>query len=173
MPLPNRRTVRLPHFDYGGHGSYFITVCTYNRQEIFGDVRNGIICLNHLGALVWQQYRQSFSMRPHFTDEAFIVMPNHWHALIGITRPWPDEPMPETSRNEAFARPVPDTLTSMVRGLLAAVTSRAKTLGFTERLWQGRFWDHVVRDEKEYVLIKEYILNNTRRWCDDRFHPNP
>ncbi len=170
MPLPNRRTVRLLQYDYSAPGAYFITVCARNRRHIFGEVQNGIVCLNDLGALVWREWLNSFEMRPAFTAGAFIVMPNHWHGIVHIL---PTETLqPEAPHIEAFGRPAKASLTSFIRGLKSSITSGAQNeLGWLDGpVCQGRYWDHVIRDEEDYRRIDAYIRQNPARWRNDCFY---
>ena len=168
--LPQRRSVRLQLFDYGAAGDYFITVCTYEQRECFGHIRNGVMCLNALGALVWDEWQKTFEKRVDFSAGAFIVMPNHWHGIVCITRK-PEEIYSE-DRIEVFGGSKKDTLATMLKGMKAAVTSRAdKEYDFAGKLWQRGFYDHVVRDAAAYEIIDHYIRNNPGKWQDDCFHP--
>ena len=170
MPLPNRRTVRLPRFDYGAHGAYFITVCARDRAHVFGTVRGGRMCLNDLGALVWREWLRSAEIREEISAGAFIVMPNHWHGLVHFHRPpyAPYDPL----RVEAFGKPTKGTLPGLMRGLKSAITSCATAeLGWPGGpVCQSRHWEHVGRNADEYDRIEEYILCNPQRWEDDCFH---
>lgn len=168
---PERKHIRLPNFDYGHESAYFITICAHKRQPLFGGIQRGIMCLNALGALVWEEWQKTFVMRPNFISNAFIVMPNHLHALFTITREPGDEWNP--SRIEAFSRPSKDTTAAIIRGTKSAITSAARKSGLAEsdvKLWQSRYWDHVVRDWQEYDRIYHYIRDNPRCWRDDCFH---
>jgi len=165
--LPNRKSARLQQFDYGRSGDYFITVCSRNQVCCFGEIRNEIMCLNDLGAIIWEQWIKSFAMRPLFEDHGFIVMPNHWHGLVRIGG---GESNFDPDRYEDFSKPSSNTIQAMLRGMKSAISSQAVKLGFENGIWQDRFHDHVVKDNEEYHKIKAYIGNNVRNWKGDCFY---
>lgn len=128
------------------------------------------MCLNNLGQLIWQEWKKTFQMRPHFSEGAFIVMPNHWHGIVKIIRPDHESGV---DRIETFGGSKSDTLASMMRGMQSAITSRAKNeYGFTDKLFQRSYYDHVIRDVPSYWRIHYYILNNPKNWKKDCFLRN-
>lgn len=167
--LPKRRTVRLQGFDYGSENTYFVTICAFRQRHLFGEIQNGIICLNDLGAATWEEWEKTFRLRPHYISHAFQVMPNHLHGLISITRA--PEDIWDNARIAAFGWSPKDTLATMIGGYKSTITSFARnTLGIKAKVWQSRFYDHVVRNQKEFDKISRYICNNTRNWKDDCFY---
>lgn len=84
--IHHRRSIRLKGYDYTQPGAYFITICTYQRDEIFGEVINGEMKLSALGEIVRQEWFRSAEIRKEirlFEDE-FTVMPNHLHGINWI-----------------------------------------------------------------------------------------
>ncbi len=77
-PLPQRKSPRLAGYDYSSEGIYFVTICTYQRQHLFGDVVNDAMVLNNLGQLVYKTWLSIPSHKPHVMLDDFVVMPNHW-----------------------------------------------------------------------------------------------
>jgi len=82
---PRRRSIRLPNFDYAGNATYFITVCTFNRQSIFGTITDGRMSLTDLGHIVEDELAASLHIRPELDVHHSVVMPNHLHVLLTIT----------------------------------------------------------------------------------------
>lgn len=80
----HRRTIRVAGFDYRDNGSYFVTVCTHDRDCLFGDIRNGVAELNEIGRVVADCLEQIPSHYPGIAIHASVVMPNHVHALLHI-----------------------------------------------------------------------------------------
>ena len=81
----HRRSIRLKGYDYAQPGAYFVTICTYQRDEIFGEVINGEMRLSALGKIVREEWLRSAEIRKEiqiFEDE-FMIMPNHFTKLIG------------------------------------------------------------------------------------------
>jgi len=82
----HRRSIRLKGYDYTRPGAYFITICTHNREPLFGRVVDGEMVLNALGEIVWEEWFRSARIRDEielFPDE-FVVMPNHVHGIVWI-----------------------------------------------------------------------------------------
>src|SRR5690606_1594854 len=79
-------STRLKNWDYGWNAPYFVTICTQNRECFFGDVVGGDMVLNDIGKIVETEWLKTFEMRPDMNLEMgqFVVMPNHFHAIIGI-----------------------------------------------------------------------------------------
>jgi putative transposase len=80
------QTFRLQNWDYGSEGLYFITICTQDREHFFGEINNGKMILSEIGKIVQSEWLKTPSMRPDMNLELveFVVMPNHFHAIIYI-----------------------------------------------------------------------------------------
>jgi putative transposase len=75
---------RLRGWDYSGNGHYFITINTYNRVCLFGDIVDGTMILNDFGKIATDEWYKSFDIRRELFLDAFILMPNHLHAIVGL-----------------------------------------------------------------------------------------
>src|SRR4030042_6977970 len=86
MSLPNRgrRSIRLQGYDYTQGGAYFITVCTHNKEHIFGEVRNGEMNLYEQGRIIEEEWSNTAIRRPDVKLDQFVIMPNHFHGIIWI-----------------------------------------------------------------------------------------
>ncbi len=161
-------SARLPHWDYGAMGAYFITICTKNRIHFFGTIQNGNMQLSPLGNIVQQEWLQTFELRTDMalTMGAFIVMPNHFHAIIIIGA---NTYNTDDGNGGTFA-PQSKNLASVVRGFKSAVTTQARKMGNTDFNWQPRFHDHIIRDDASFDNIQQYIYNNPSKWDADTFN---
>jgi REP element-mobilizing transposase RayT len=82
--IHHRRSIRLKEYDYSQMGAYFITICTHNRQCLFGMITNNELHLNEQGKMIynyWQKLTTGFS---HIQLDEFVVMPNHLHGIVFI-----------------------------------------------------------------------------------------
>ena len=82
-----RRSIRLPGYDYTQPGAYFVTICTHNREPLFGQVVDGdVVVLNQWGQVVWEEWFKTAQVRPYVElfENEFVVMPNHIHGIIWI-----------------------------------------------------------------------------------------
>ena len=90
--IHHRRSIRLKGYDYSQNGLYFITICTQNREHLFGTISNGQMALNPMGEIAHTEWFKTASMRPNIRLHEFIVMPNHIHGIIEII-PTPPHPV--------------------------------------------------------------------------------
>lgn len=147
--LPNRKKNRLAGFDYSIAQAYFITICTENRRQLFwkdvGAVidRPEQIPLSNLGIIVRQCIEAIPEHYPAITVENSVIMPDHVHLLLQIN-----------SDREGRSMTAP-TISTVIRMMKCAVTKKA---GFF--VWQKGFYDHVVRGDKDYQEIWNYIEGN-------------
>ncbi|MFN7355948.1 MAG: hypothetical protein ACK5UZ_11575, partial [Pseudanabaena sp.] len=84
--IHHRRSIRLQGYDYSQSGAYFVTICTFQRQHLFGEVNNGEMQLNVTGQIIsaiWQKSPQHF---PNVEIDEFILMPDHLHGIIVISQ---------------------------------------------------------------------------------------
>jgi len=149
----------LPNFDYSTPGAYFITVCTKNRKCILWNnvgasiARPHNIPLSAYGKIVNQAICNIPLHYPAVTVDNYTIMPNHIHLLLQINTDADGRPM------------VAPTISTIVQQMKGIVT---KQVG--ESIWQKLFHDHIIRGEKDYLKIWEYIENNPAKWKEDCFY---
>ena len=169
-----RRSVRLPAHDYTSPGAYFLTICTAHRVCLFGSVRNQDVVLSKLGVLAGVLWRQAPSHVEGIDLDAFVVMPNHLHAIVVIPGDGRGTACraPTEARPETFSHPRKGSLATLVRSYKSAVTKEAgRILGIRE-VWQRGFYEHVVRGRIQLLRVRDYIENNPISWAtDDYFRP--
>jgi hypothetical protein len=81
----NRRSIRLPHYDYRGQGAYFVTICSYQREELFGAVKDGDVLLNSFGEFLPKVWARCVDDGHQPEPYDFVVMPNHVHGIIWLS----------------------------------------------------------------------------------------
>ncbi len=84
MPEHTRQSHRLRDYDYTREGAYFVTICTYQRAHLFGQITDGVMELNPRGQIAFEEWVQTAVLLPNVTVPVFVVMPNHIHAIIVI-----------------------------------------------------------------------------------------
>jgi len=82
----HRRSIRLKGYDYFQEGGYFVTICTHNRECLFGNIINSQMELNEYGLEVVKGWLKTPELRPNIELDEFIVMPNHLHGIVIIRR---------------------------------------------------------------------------------------
>ena len=165
-------SARADWHDYDG-GSYFITICTKNREHFFGEIVNGEMVLSDIGKYAEEQFKNVSSHYPYAEIPLWTIMPNHLHAIVIIdgNKTKYDRRVVETWR-AASLRDIANLqgwLSVVIGGLKSSITRFANenALDFA---WQPRFHDHIVRDTPEMNRIADYIKNNVANWKDDEFY---
>ena len=137
-----RNSNRMPAYDYQSSGAYFITICTGDRQPYFE------IPLLHTALLEnWYDLPRRF---PGVVLDEFVIMPDHIHGILWF-------------KGDTKSRP---TLGKVVGAFKSLVTvawrnyHNNKGIQCTSHLWQRDYHEHVIRNEEDLLLIREYILNN-------------
>jgi REP element-mobilizing transposase RayT len=134
-----------------------------NGEPLLGTVKNGICGLSEIGSDVAIRLQHIPVVNANTILEEFIVMPNHFHAIIIIDRHAGDY------ISNQFQRPRKHSLSMMINAAKWATTKWCQANNY-HFAWQDKFYDHVIRNEQEYWAIKNYIINNPRNWQQDRFY---
>lgn len=161
--IHDRKSYRLPGWDYSAGGIYFITICSRERECIWGEIKDDEMVWNVMGALIDEELEESFKIRQELDSYYWVVMPNHLHALIHLRN---SEKRGFSPQNIKYKKMRPKSLSSFVAGFKSHITRR---IGHS--IWQKGFHDHHIRNEKEYIKKQEYILNNPKSWDEDEHNP--
>jgi REP element-mobilizing transposase RayT len=165
----HRHSIRLPRFNYARDGFYFVTICTEGRECFFGEISDGEMYLNPLGGIVdaiWGELPEHF---PNAELDAFIIMPNHVHFVLRIEK-WIQTGVEEDAmdaQNGGFAggnNPMlHQNLPRMIRWFKGRTTFECRKT-HTTFAWQRNYYECVVRSERHYENIAEYIKSNPSKW---------
>lgn len=165
----NRRSIRLKGYDYSQQGMYFITICTKNRECLFGKIQDGNMILNDCGSIADQQYQKIPLRFPNAILDKYIIMPNHIHGIIQL------EEVP-LSLHRTTVKVVP-TLGEIIGAFKSECTSgylkyiNINNLNRSCMLWQKNYYEHIIRNETGLAKIREYIQNNPVKWDEDKENP--
>jgi REP element-mobilizing transposase RayT len=178
--VKGRQSIRLPAYDYSGQGGYFITTCTKDRAHLFGRIIPGcrrddgrtVKQCNGYGAIVSDCWQALAGVHPNIRLDDYVVMPNHFHAILVFTGPVADvfgtrldrAPKMSTRRNMALSRLIGRFKMQTAKGI-----NRLRGTPGTS-VWQRNYWEHVIRDEKEWLVLREYILFNPAKWEHDKLN---
>ena len=182
---------RAPFWDYGWNAMYFITICTQNRAPWFGEITKGVMYLSKIGQIAQNEWLKTFEIRPDMNlwMGEYVVMPNHFHAIIGIGENQFNrkrgaqrggEAMHCVSTTNANAKtraqktknlfgPQSKNLGSIIRGFKIGVKVSAQQI-HSHFAWQSRYHDHIIRNERVFLRITQYIKNNPAHWKKDTFY---
>ena len=178
--IHHRRSIRLDGYDYSQEGLYFVTICTEKRDCLFGKISNGIMVLNEMGIIAYHEWLATPVIRKNVGLDVFVVMPNHIHGIIIIKESGRGGELNSPNNNEeegVFNTPrrlhsPSQTIGSIVRGYKSSVTGKINALQNAKGIvvWQSNYWEHIIRDERSYSNISEYIINNPTNWTTDKLY---
>lgn len=154
--LPKRKQLRLKDFDYSQNGYYFITICTHNKQNLFGDIVGATLRgrPNHPDIMI---EKWLFELENKFQNVKvcdYVIMPNHIHFIISQSGDHTGSPLRniigwfKTMTTNEYIRMVKSNIFTPFKG----------------KLWQRNYYEHIIRDENDYMTKAEYILNNPIKW---------
>ena len=154
MEIPDRKSNRIKEYHYSASGAYFITVCTEDRVKILskitgihGETPDSGVELLRYGMIADKYIRQMDEFYDHLSVDHYVIMPDHIHLLITLH----DVPGSEQDRLSAIAR-------------FVGSFKRFCNKEYGRNIWQGRFYDHVIRNQDDYNEVWQYIDNNPTKW---------
>jgi REP element-mobilizing transposase RayT len=168
----HRRSIRLPGYDYRTPGAYFITICSWQRECLFGEVINDKMQLSPYGKTVLFNWSLLPKRYQNVALDNFIVMPNHVHGII-VLKGSPERNSTE-SKKFGHRKSKIHPLSEIVRGLKTSSARRINQMRYLTSLsvWQRGYYEHIIRNEESLVAIREYIVNNPLLWGKDELYPH-
>lgn len=163
MEYPKRKQVRLKDYDYSQNGAYFVTICTKDRKSILSEiVGNGlcavpIIQLSQIGIEVEKSIKYIHTdVNNIISVDNYVIMPNHIHMLM-------------TMSSGGHGNP---PLQDVIGYFKSYTTKRHNEINNTVNisLWQRSFYEHIVRNEQDYLEIWDYIDTNAFKWDKDKYY---
>lgn len=178
-------SARLQTWDYGSNGTYFVTICTHNRQHFFGEIvpkapqGNAGMELNAIGQLaekIWLEIPQHF---PFVELGNFVIMPNHTHGILIINKSFVNDDAAAVETQLIASLPndggFAGNKNPMINGNISRIIRWYKgRCSFEMRrinsdfAWQARFHDHIIRNADAFERIQTYIENNPQNWNNDQ-----
>ncbi len=153
MDLPIRKNIRLRDYDYSKGGVYFITICTKNKNPNLWDINVGTTIgrppLSGNGQVIDDTINSINTFYPSVGIDKYVIMPNHVHMLISLS----------DNDGQTLQTPKIGRIIQHLKGFAS------KRIGYP--VWQSRYYDHIIRDEKDYLLRWKYIDENPLKWEDD------
>ena len=170
--LPKRKHPRLKKYDYSSAGAYFITICIDRRKCLLSRIKNfndasvgrGLapavtkgIEYTKYGQIAEEQLLLLEKRYPYLKIDRYVIMPNHIHAVLIL------------GNRTAGASPRP-TVEDIVCAYKSLTTRECKKIGLASNLFQTSFFEHVIRDQKDYEKIVKYIHENPAGWYFDELY---
>jgi len=178
-------STRLQNWNYGWNAAYFVTICTQNHKCYLGNIAETQdlpslpeMVLSDVGKIANQYWNESPNHFPFVELGEFVIMPNHVHGIIIINKKNAQNDdiygdanvvtqnfaslLQQKQQQNKFG-PQSKNLASIIRGYKSGVKKYA-TMNHIDFAWQPRYHDHIIRDNKSFQHISNYILNNPLNW---------
>jgi len=145
-----------------------VTMVMFQRACVFGDIVDREMRLNNFGQIVTQTWEWLSKQYPYIEVDLYIVMPNHFHGILQIIE------LADDCRGGS--RPAPTKIKTLGQLIGAFKTVSAKHINQIRHtsgspVWQRNYYEHIIRNEKEYEDIWNYIDANPKNWVDDQLNP--
>lgn len=156
MNLPKRKNIRLNDYNYSSNGAYFITICTKNKENLLWK-NVGANCvrpldqlpLSKIGIVIENEIYKLNTVYENIKVDKYQIMPNHIHLIIFIYE--------DSNGRTQFA----PTISRIIKQFKGSIT---KQIEFS--IWQKSFYDRIIRNEKEYQEVWNYIHNNPLKYLE-------
>jgi putative transposase len=155
---------------------YFVTICTYNRICLFGDIEKGTMLLSPEGEIIKEEWLQTAKFHPDVELDSFVIMPNHFHCIIVMNEKGGSNgkvtlqgaPIAERSGKAAS-----NSTATIVRLFTSVTSKRINQMHglFGTPVWQQNYYEHIIRSDDELNNIRGYILDNPLNWPEDDENP--
>ncbi len=173
MITHQRRSIRLPGYDYTDGGAYFVTICVAHFQHKLGNVINAEMQLTELGEIAARSWSNIQTQYPTASTDIFCVMPNHVHSIISIFNTRRGEVTSPLTAEGGETPPLRQvTLGQVIAYYKFETTKKINELLQMPRrkFWQRNYYERVIRNDREYEAIYNYILANPANWAEDEYH---
>ena len=147
------KRLRLPGYDYSTQGAYFVTICTKDRRRILSSISEDHLpfsiepSLTEIGKCLDLSISSIPDHYPGVYVDQYVIMPNHVHILL---------------RFETDARAKLGRIIQQLKGFVTKQCGKA--------IWQDKYYDHIIRDEGDYLTRYQYIVSNPGKWAEDEYY---
>lgn len=159
MRTNKRKSMRLRDYDYSQQGVYFVTICSYKKLHVFGEITDGEMILNDMGRAVVNTLETLPQRFPGIDVDAYVVMPNHVHGILAIiTNSGPDQ---QDRRKMLLSKAVGYMKMNAAKRINSMLQRRGVPV------WQRNYYERILRDQYELDSVRDYIATNPMRWAED------
>ena len=158
--FPKRKNLRLENYDYSQNGGYFVTICTYNRSRIFGEISGNTVGATLCGRpnepdkIIKNWLFEIENKYPGTKIDCYIVMPDHIHFIVLKTGDHTGSPLQQIV--DWFKT---QTTNEYIKGVKSGLYEP-----YEKHLWQRGYYEHIIRNQKDLDEIRHYIENNPVKW---------
>ena len=177
--LPKRKSIRLKEYNYSEMGLYFLTICTDKRRKILskivgvgvpddpifnpqtvgvGVLDDPRVELTAYGKIVDKYINQLNDFYENICVEQYVIMLNHIHMILFVRD------------DGSSGTPTPTDKPNAVIPAFVSTFKRFCNKEIGENIWQRYYYDHVIRNQRDYEEISKYIYENPLKWQFDELY---
>ena len=156
MVLKHRKLQRWNKWDYSENGWYFVTICVKDKLPMLGNISDGLMMLNRNGEIINECWKDLPNHYSNCKLDEFVIMPDHFHGIVIINNVGNDV------GNGLRPFRTKHGLSEIIRGFKSFSSLKIHRLGVEEFKWHKSYYDRIIRDEKEYLKVKTYIVENPK-----------
>ena len=160
---PQRKSIRLPEYDYSHPGVYFVTICLQMRRCLLGEIVEEKVLRSEAGRMAHAWWLRIPSKFQTVELDQFVAMPNHIHGLLVFPQEYASD-HPTLSQVIQWYKTM--TTNAYIKGVREHGWPR-----YHRRLWHRNYYERIVRDEEEWGWLRLYIDENPRLWAKDPENP--
>jgi putative transposase len=194
-------SARLKDWNYSNDAAYFVTICVNDMKNYFGKVKEEKVELSKIGKIANEEWQKTGEVRPNVILDEYVIMPNHIHGIImimndhkvdthsmrlddsfrdarraeneniSVETTWQVVSSKETSHRDVSTLKS-NSLGAIIGQFKSICTKRIHTIGYKNFRWQSRYYDRIIRNDKELFNIMQYIMNNPMKWTFDEYYRN-
>lgn len=154
MKFAERKQLRLKGYDYSQNGAFYVTICTYHRAKLFGDIQSvgANLCVrpNKSAEILVRWLHELENKYIGVTVDCFCIMPDHIHIVLFREGEHIGSPLPEIVK--WFKT---QTTNDYIKGV-----KKGNFTPFDKHIWQRNYYEHIIRGENDLAEIRTYIKNN-------------
>ncbi len=150
--MKTRKIIRMRNFNYAAANFFFITICSYQKELLFGNIQDGKLNNTVIGEEIKRCWEAINDLYENVSAESSVIMPNHIHGIIHI------------SEDKGIS------IVDVIHNLKSYTTHQYQSLKTGVLLWQRGYYEHIIRDNAELVKIQNNIENNVTNWVKDKFY---
>ena len=153
--FPKRKNIRLKNFDYSQNGYYFVTICAHKRQNLFGKIVGATLHGRPAKMIEkWLLETQNKFADVKITD--YVIMPDHIHFIVSKMC----DGKTTDDHTGSSLRDIVDWFKTMTTNEYIRKVKQNEYPPFFEKIWQRGYYEHIIRDAKDYLTKANYIKNN-------------
>jgi putative transposase len=157
----HRRSIRLKGYDYSTAGAYFITICTHDREQLFGDILDRTMMINELGHIARLHWDKLARHHANLILDRSVVMPNHLHGIMILD----SSILHESGYAEEDSKSISEIIGSFKTFSAREINKVRNRKGVP--VWQRNYYERIIRSEAELDYVRQYIINNPINWQTD------